>query len=104
VKGRYGWGLLVLAVVSWDVAAAFTNGETLTWTFRRAVAQTGWRWPVLVLIALLVVHLFLPEHLAEKYDPLDRLYRHVDPVHQTRTHPPVRPPGSPQPTPEPEPR
>jgi hypothetical protein len=104
VKGRYGWGLLLLVVVSWDVAAAFTNGETLTWTFRRAVSQTGWRWPVLVLIALLVVHLFLPEHLAEQYDPLDRLYRHVDPVTQTRKHPKneVRP--SPPSTSEPEPR
>jgi hypothetical protein len=92
VKGRYGWGLLLLVVVSWDVAAAFTNGETLTWTFRRAVSQTGWRWPVLLLIVLLVVHLFLPEHLAEKY-----------PVHQIRTPPDRRPPTSSQPT-EPQPR
>jgi hypothetical protein len=95
VKGRFGWGLLLLVVVSWDLAAAFTNGETLTWTFRRAVSQTGWRWPVLLLIALLVVHLFIPEHLAEKYDPLDRLYRNVDPV--TQPKPPTNPPASPEP-------
>jgi hypothetical protein len=50
---------------------------------------------------LLVVHLFLPEHVAEKYDPLDRLFNRIDPaVHEQK--PPRRPapptgPTSPQP-------
>ncbi|MDQ1435184.1 MAG: hypothetical protein QOF59_2000 [Actinomycetota bacterium] len=101
VRGRYGWALLLLVIVSWDLAAALTNGETLTFTFRRAVSQTAWRWPVLVLIALLVVHLFLPDHIAEKYDPLDRLYNRIDPAVHTKK-PPKRPatptgPTSPQP-------
>ena len=91
MKGRYGWLLVLLVVVAWDLAAALTNGETLTWTFRRAVSQTAWRWPVMVLVLLIVVHLFLPDDFAAKYDPLDRLYRRVDPVEQPK-HAPERPP------------
>jgi hypothetical protein len=101
MKGRYGWLLLVVVILSWDLAAALTNGETLTWTFRRAVSQTWWRWPVLVLIVLVVVHLFLPEHLAETYDPLDRLYNRIDPAAHSQKSPerPATPTGptSPQP-------
>jgi hypothetical protein len=95
VRGRYGWALVLLLVVSWDLVAALTNGESLTWTFRRAVAQTAWRWPMLVLVILLVIHLFLPEHLT-KYDPLDRLYRRIDPVVEPKKPktPPPAPPGS----------
>jgi hypothetical protein len=90
VKGRYGWILVLLVIASWDLVAALTNGETLTYTFRRAVTQTAWRWPILVLITLIVVHLFLPEHLT-KYDPLDRLYQRIDPVNQPRKAPLQRP-------------
>jgi hypothetical protein len=99
VKGRYGWALLLLVIVSWDIAAALTNSETLTYTFRRAVSQTWWRWPVLVVIMLLVVHLFLPEHIAEKYDPLDRLFQRIDPVKEPKQLP--RPPATPDTGPEP---
>jgi hypothetical protein len=93
VKGRYGWILVLLVVGSWDLVAALTNGETLTWTFRRAVSQTAWRWPVMVVVLLIVVHLFLPDDFAAKYDPLDRLYRRVDPVEQPK-HGPERPPDT----------
>jgi hypothetical protein len=50
---------------------------------------------MLVLVTLLVVHLFLPEHLT-KYDPLDRLYRRIDPVVEPKKPktPPPAPPGS----------
>jgi hypothetical protein len=48
---------LVIAVIViinvWDVVAAITEGETVTGTFRCSVAQTNWRWPVLVLAVLL---------------------------------------------------
>jgi hypothetical protein len=94
MKGRYGWLLVVLVVVAWDLAAALTNGETLTWTFRRAISQTYWRWPTLILIALLVVHLFLPERIAADYDPLDRLFNRINPAVQPEKPPkqePVRP-------------
>lgn len=102
MKGRYGWGLVLLVIVSWDVAAALTNGEPLTYTFRRAVSQTAWRWPIIALVVVLMVHLFLPESLT-KYDPLDRLYQRIDPVHQPKQPPDIRP--SPGPTSsQPEPR
>jgi hypothetical protein len=96
VKGRYGWALVLVVIVSWDLVAALTNSETLTWTFRRAVSQTAWRWPVMVLVLLIVVHLFLPDDFAAKYDPLDRLYQHVDPVHQPKQQKPSpkRPPST----------
>ena len=93
MKGRYGWLLVVLVIVAWDVTAALTNGETLTWTFRRAISQTWWRWPALIVIALLVVHLFLPDRIASKYDPLDRLFYRFDPAVQSKKPPEVRPPG-----------
>jgi len=47
-----------------------------------------------VLVLLLVVHLFLPERLM-KYDPLDRLYRRIDPVEQPKK-PPKFPPSGPR--------
>jgi hypothetical protein len=90
MKGRYGWMLVLVVVVSWDLVAAMTNGETLTWTFRRAVAHTAWRWPILAVVLLLLVHLFLPQQLT-KYDPLDRLYQRLDPVAQPK-RPPLRQP------------
>ena len=98
MKGRYGWAVVLLVIVSWDLVAALTNGETLTWTFRRAISQTAWRWPVMVLVLLIVVHLFLPDDFAAKYDPLDRLYSRVDPVDQPKQpkRPPVTPPTGPQ--------
>jgi hypothetical protein len=99
VKGGYGWALVLLVIVSWDLAAALTNSETLTFTFRRAVSQTAWRWPVLVLIALLVVHLFLPPRL-QRYDPLDRLFQRIDPVEEPKK-PPNVPPGTPGTSPGP---
>ncbi len=101
MKGRYGWLLLLVVIVSWDLVAALTNGETLTWTFRRAVAQTWWRWPVLIVIALVVVHLFLPEHIAERYDPLDRLFNRIDPA--VHTNNPPKPPPNPTGTTSPQP-
>ena len=73
---RYGWALVIAVIVIiivWDVVAAITEGETVTGTFRCSVAQTNWRWPVLALTILLLVHLFLPARLW-RYDPLDRLY------------------------------
>jgi len=76
MQARYGFALVIaviVIIVAWDIVASFTNGETITGTFRCAVAQTNWRWPVLALMALLVVHLFLPARLW-RYDPLDRLY------------------------------
>jgi hypothetical protein len=76
MKGRYGWLLLVLFVAGWDLVAAMTNGESLTFTFRRSVADTAWKWPVLVVVVLVTVHLFLPARLRQ-HDPLDRLYQRV---------------------------
>lgn len=76
MHARYGFALVIaviVIIVAWDIVASFTNGETITGTFRCAVAQTNWRWPVLALMALLAVHLFLPARLW-RYDPLDRLY------------------------------
>jgi hypothetical protein len=90
VKGRYGWLLLLLVVLSWDVASAITNGESLTFTFRRAVSATAWRWPVGILVVALAVHLFLPTQL-QKYDPLDRLYERLGPDVPAQQHGP--PPG-----------
>jgi hypothetical protein len=96
VKGRYGWLLLLLVVLSWDVASAITNGESLTFTFRRAVAETAWRWPIGIAIAVLVIHLFLPPRL-QKYDPLDRLYQRLAPdVPSQPRHPQHEPPTDPQ--------
>ena len=76
MQARYGWTLVIaviVIIVVWDVVAAITEGETVTGTFRCSVAQTNWRWPVLGLAVLLLVHLFLPARLW-RYDPLDRLY------------------------------
>jgi hypothetical protein len=76
MQARYGWALVIAVIaviVVWDVVAAITEGETVTGTFRCSVAQTNWRWPVLVLAVLVLVHLFLPARLW-RYDPLDRLY------------------------------
>jgi hypothetical protein len=65
--------LLIAFVVAWDMLAAITKNESLTGTFRCSIAQTHWRWPVLLIAALLLAHLFLPARLW-RYDPLDRLY------------------------------
>jgi hypothetical protein len=106
VKGRYGWLLVIAVILAWDITAAVTNGESLTFTFRRLVAHASWRWPMLALVLLLVVHLFLPDRIAEKYDPLDRLYLRLgrtqgEPVHEPpdvpETTPPSAPPGAPPP-------
>jgi hypothetical protein len=79
VVARIGWFLLLVVVVGTDVVAAMNNKDSLTSTFRRGVAETGWRWPVLVIIVLLVAHLYMPPSL-RKYDPLDRLYYRVNPA------------------------
>ena len=76
---RIGWFLLLVVVVGTDVVAALNNKDSLTSTFRRSVAETGWRWPVLVLIVLLVAHLYMPPSL-RRYDPIDRLYYRVNPA------------------------
>ena len=76
---RIGWFLLLVVVVGTDVIAALNNRDSLTSTFRRSVAETGWRWPVLVLIVLLVAHLYMPPSL-RRYDPIDRLYYRVNPA------------------------
>jgi hypothetical protein len=78
VTARIGWFLLLVVVVGTDVVAALNNKDSLTSTFRRSVAETGWRWPVLVLVILLVAHLYMPPSL-RRYDPLDRLYYRVNP-------------------------
>lgn len=78
VTARIGWFLLLVVVVGTDVIAALNNKDSLTSTFRRAVAETGWRWPVLVIVVLLVAHLYMPPSL-RRYDPLDRLYYRVNP-------------------------
>jgi len=74
-----GWFLLLVVVVGTDVIAAMNNKDSLTSTFRRSVAETGWRWPVLVLVVLLVAHLYMPPSL-RRYDPLDRLYYRLNPA------------------------
>jgi hypothetical protein len=79
VVARVGWFLLLVVVVGTDVVAAMNNKDSLTSTFRRAVAETGWRWPVLIIIVLLVAHLYMPPSL-RKYDPLDRLYYRLNPA------------------------
>jgi len=79
LSANLAWVLLVVFVVGFDVVAALNNKESLTSTFRRGVAETWWRWPVLVFIVLLVTHLFLPPSL-RKYDPVDRLYYRVNPI------------------------
>ena len=71
---RYERQLLV--VVVWDLLAALTNGESLTYVFRRGVAETGWR------------HLFLPPTL-RKHDPIDRLYRRLNPAYSKSSDPHV---------------
>jgi hypothetical protein len=78
--------LLLLVVVVWDLFAALTNGESLTYVFRRGVAETWWRWPVLLLIILLLVHLFLPPDL-RKHDPIDRLYQRMNPAYSMPPEP-----------------
>jgi hypothetical protein len=94
MRGRYGWLILLSFVVVWDVVAAMTNGESLTYTFRRAVTDSVWRWPVLVVVVLLSVHLFLPVRLRQ-HDPLDRLYERISAT--TRNH--DAPAPAPTPTP-----
>jgi hypothetical protein len=79
VTARIGWFLLLVVVVGTDVIAAMNNKDSLTSTFRRSVAETGWRWPVLVIVVLLVAHLYMPPSL-RRYDPLDRLYYRVNPA------------------------
>jgi hypothetical protein len=79
VTARIGWFLLLVVVVGTDVIAALNNKDSLTSTFRRSVAETGWRWPVLVIVVLLVAHLYMPPSL-RRYDPLDRLYYRVNPA------------------------
>jgi hypothetical protein len=79
VTARIGWFLLLAVVVGTDVVAAMTNKDSLTSTFRRSVAETWWRWPVLLLIVLLVAHLYMPPSL-RRYDPLDRLYYRLNPA------------------------
>jgi hypothetical protein len=79
VTARIGWFLLLVVVVVTDVVSALNNKDSLTSTFRRSVAETGWRWPVLVIVVLLVAHLYMPPSL-RRYDPLDRLYYRVNPA------------------------
>ena len=86
MKGRYGWLLLLAVAAIWDLLAARTNGESLTYVFRRDVAETAWRWPVLILIVLLTLHMFLPRSLRE-YDPIDRLYRRLNPAYSQSSDP-----------------
>jgi hypothetical protein len=92
VKGRYGWLLVIGVVVVWDVVAVASNGQSLTGTFRRSVAETAWRWPALIVIVALVAHLYMPVRL-RKYDPLDRLYRRAETTLNPKTprkSPPVQ--------------
>jgi hypothetical protein len=107
VAARIGWFLLLAVVVATDGFAALNNKDSLTSTFRRSVAETGWRWPVLVLIVLLVAHLYMPPSL-RKYDPLDRLYYRLDPAGGPPPdelgpveYPPLPEPGSTTPPPPP---
>jgi hypothetical protein len=90
LKGRTGWlillGFVVVFVAVWDIAAARTNGESLTYTFRRNVAETAWRWPVLLFLVLLLAHLFMPPSLRQ-YDPIDRLYKRFNPAYQEDSGP-----------------
>jgi hypothetical protein len=98
MKARYGWLILLSFVVLWDVVAAMTNGESLTYTFRRAVTDSLWRWPVFVVVALFTVHLFLPVRYRQ-HDPLDRLYQRISETTRHHEAPapdptPPRAPGS----------
>ena len=70
---RYGWVALGLVVLTVEATAIATDNRSLTSTFRRAVTDTGWRWPVLLLVLLLVAHLFMPPAWRQ-YDPVDRLF------------------------------
>jgi hypothetical protein len=92
MKARYAWLILLAFVIVWDVVAAMTNGQTLTYAFRRGVTDSVWRWPALVVIALLVVHLFLPTRLRE-HDPLDRLYERVAAASRDHEPSPAPPPS-----------
>jgi hypothetical protein len=85
MNARWGWLAVIGVAIAWDTAAAFTNSESLTGTFRCSVAQTAWRWPVLVIALLLLTHLFLPPRMW-RYDPLDRLYYRLNPA--TSSSPP----------------
>ena len=76
MTSRAAWVLLLAYVVVWDVYAGMSGKQTLTSEFRRTVTDTNLRWPVMVLVAVLVVHLFLPLSL-RKHDPIDRLYYRV---------------------------
>jgi hypothetical protein len=109
VTARIGWFLLLVVVVGTDVIAALNNKDSLTSTFRRSVAETGWRWPVLLIVVLLVAHLYMPPSL-RRYDPLDRLYYRVNPASEppppgvgpVESEPdPQEVPELPQPTPTP---
>ena len=88
MKGRTGWLILLTFVVAfvvvWDLLAARSNGESLTYTFRRNVAETAWRWPVALFLLLLLAHLFMPPGL-RKYDPIDKLYKRFNPAYQTES-------------------
>ena len=94
-KGRTGWfillGVVVVFVAIWDIHAARTNGESLTYTFRRNISETAWRWPVLLFLILLGLHLFSPKWMRE-YDPIDRLYKRWNPAYQQEEDPPPPPP------------
>lgn len=79
LDARLGWVVLVFIVIVWDVAAALNNTDSLTSVFRRGVAETWWRWPVLAVTLFLLVHLFSPPSF-RKYDPIDRLYYRLNPV------------------------
>ena len=46
------------------------------------MAETAWRWPVLLFLVLLLAHLFMPPSLRQ-YDPIDRLYKRFNPAYHT---------------------
>jgi hypothetical protein len=96
VAARIGWFLMLVVVVGTDVFAATNNKDSLTSTFRKGVAETGWRWPVLILIVLLVAHLYMPPSL-RKYDPIDRLYYRLNPAGAPPEESAPAPPGRPTP-------
>lgn len=73
MKGRYGWLIVGGVVIAWELLANLTDGDSLTFSFRRAITDTAWRWPVLVLTLWLVAHLFMPTQWRQ-HDPIDRAY------------------------------
>jgi hypothetical protein len=70
-KGKYGWLLVVLIILVWDLAAA--EEQTLSESFRR-----GWRHNPVAMVAIaaawgmLTAHLY--EALPQKADPLHLIY------------------------------